>query len=176
VCFARPRDDGSVLAADLLVGADGIHSTVRRLVFGAEDQFLRFLGFHTCAYTFEAPRIHAEVNGRFCLTAIIGRQIGFYGLRDGRGATFAVHRTPDLAVPADLPGAIRDAYGSLRWIVPEALAACPPRQYDQVAQVVLPRCSKGRSCWSGMRRMPSHCSRARAAELSATMPANRRRR
>ena len=139
--------DQTVLTADLLVGADGIHSTVRRLVFGPEDRFLRFLGFHTCAYTFDAPRIHAEVNGRFCLTDTVGRQMGLYGLRDGRVATFAVHRTPDPAVPADLRGAIRDAYGSLRWIVPEALAACPPEReiyYNQVAQIELPRWSKGR--------------------------------
>ena len=29
---------------DLVIGADGLHSTVRRLVFGPEDQFRRFLG------------------------------------------------------------------------------------------------------------------------------------
>ena len=29
---------------DLVIGADGLHSTVRRLVFGPEDRFRRFLG------------------------------------------------------------------------------------------------------------------------------------
>ena len=29
---------------DLIVGADGLHSITRRLVFGAEESFLRFLG------------------------------------------------------------------------------------------------------------------------------------
>jgi 2-polyprenyl-6-methoxyphenol hydroxylase-like FAD-dependent oxidoreductase len=139
--------DGDRLDADLLVGADGIHSTVRRLVFGPESGFLRYLGFHTAAFFFEAPRIHAATRGRFCLTDTTGRQMGFYALRDGRVATFAVHRTPDPARPHDLRAALRENYGSLGWVVPEALAACPPDEeiyYDQVAQTELPSWSKGR--------------------------------
>jgi len=31
---------------DLVVGADGLHSGVRRLVFGPDEQFLRFMGLH----------------------------------------------------------------------------------------------------------------------------------
>ncbi|WP_274917420.1 FAD-dependent monooxygenase [Streptomyces sp. WZ-12] len=52
--------DGTTLAADLLVGADGIHSTVRNLAFGAEEEFLHYLGFHTAAYVFDAPDVHAR--------------------------------------------------------------------------------------------------------------------
>lgn len=37
-------DNGTELEADLLVGADGIHSTVRRLVFGDESRFLPLSG------------------------------------------------------------------------------------------------------------------------------------
>src|SRR3954451_9838382 len=94
--------DGSTLDADLLIGADGIHSTVRRLVFGPEASYLRYLGFHTAAYTFDAPAIHDEVGGRFCLTDTIGSQFGFYALRDGRVASFAVHRVADPELPKDI--------------------------------------------------------------------------
>ena len=41
--------NGDRLDADLVVGADGVHSTVRRLVFGPESRYLRPLGFHTAA-------------------------------------------------------------------------------------------------------------------------------
>jgi 2-polyprenyl-6-methoxyphenol hydroxylase-like FAD-dependent oxidoreductase len=140
-------DGGAELEADLLVGADGIHSTVRRLVFGEESRFLRYLGFHTAAFTFDAPEIHAAVRVRACLTDTVGRQMGFYALRDGRVAAFAVHRTPDPTLPDDVRTAVRDAYGGLGWVVPDALEACPPSAeiyYDQVAQIEMPSWRKGR--------------------------------
>jgi 2-polyprenyl-6-methoxyphenol hydroxylase-like FAD-dependent oxidoreductase len=82
-----------------------------------------------------------------CLTDTIDRQMGLYGLRDGRVATFAVHRTPDPVLPLDPSAAIRDEYGSLGWIIPQALDHCPPAAqvyYDQVAQIELPRWSHRR--------------------------------
>jgi 2-polyprenyl-6-methoxyphenol hydroxylase-like FAD-dependent oxidoreductase len=83
-------DDGATLEADLLVGADGIHSTVRHLVFGDESKFLRYLGFHTAAFVFDAPQIRAASDGQFILTDTVGREMGFYSLRDGRVASCAV--------------------------------------------------------------------------------------
>ncbi|WP_410603535.1 FAD-dependent monooxygenase [Amycolatopsis sp. lyj-90] len=139
--------DGEVLDADLLVGADGIHSTVRRLVFGAEDRFLRYLGFHTAAFVFEDEEIRERVGERFCLTDTIGMQMGFYGLRDGKLAAFAVHRTSDPVLPHDARKTLRATYGSLGWAVPKALDLCPPAEevyYDQVAQIEMPSWSRGR--------------------------------
>lgn len=144
--------DGTELAADLLVGADGIHSTVRRLVFGPERDYVRHLGFHTAAYTFHDPEIHAATEGRFCLTDTVDRQFGCYGLRGGRVAVFAVHRDHGTRLPTDPREVLRREYGSLGWVVPRALAACPePAQvyYDLVAQSVLPRWSAGRVTLAG---------------------------
>jgi 2-polyprenyl-6-methoxyphenol hydroxylase-like FAD-dependent oxidoreductase len=36
---------------DLVIGADGLHSTVRRLTFGEEGRFERFLGYSVAAFT-----------------------------------------------------------------------------------------------------------------------------
>ncbi|GAB2925695.1 FAD-dependent monooxygenase [Micromonospora polyrhachis] len=140
-------DDGTVLDADLLVGADGIHSTVRSLVFGPESRYLRYLGFHTAAFVFDDPSVHAQVDGRFCLTDTIDRQMGCYGLRDGRVAVFAVHRTADPTRPDDARAAIRQEYATLGWLAPRALAACPSASevyYDQVAQIELPQWHRNR--------------------------------
>ena len=43
--------DGSTLSADLIVGADGPHSAVRRLVFGPEEQFVKPLGGYNAWFT-----------------------------------------------------------------------------------------------------------------------------
>ncbi|KAB8188506.1 NAD(P)-binding protein [Nonomuraea phyllanthi] len=140
-------EDGTVLDADLLVGADGIHSTVRRLVFGPEERYLRYLGLHTAAFTFDAPDVHAATKSAFCLTDSIDRQLGLYGLRDGRVATFAVHRSADPTIPDDPRPAIQRAYTGLGWVTPRALELCPPAEeiyYDQVAQIELPQWSSGR--------------------------------
>lgn len=48
------------------------------------------------------------------------------GLRDGRVAAFAVHRTDDSRLPEDTRAALLEAYGSLGWLVARALRRCPP--------------------------------------------------
>ncbi len=139
-------DDHGTLDADLLVGCDGIHSAVRALAFGPEERYLRPLGFHTAAFTFDDPAAHREVAGRFAVTDTLHRTMGFYGLRDGRVAAFAVHPTA-AGLPADARAALRREYGGLSWIAPRALAACPPHgrvYYDLVAQAVVPSWSTGR--------------------------------
>ncbi|TDC78884.1 FAD-dependent oxidoreductase [Micromonospora sp. KC606] len=140
-------NDGSTLHADLLVGCDGIHSTVRAQVFGPEHHFLRHLGYHTAAFSFDDPAAHADIAGRFCMTDTPHRAMGFYGLHGSRVAVFAVQRTDDAGLPVDARAALRREYGSLGWIAPAALAACPPPQqvyYDQVAQAEVPSWSRGR--------------------------------
>ncbi|MDI3329571.1 MAG: FAD-dependent oxidoreductase [Micrococcus sp.] len=135
--------DGSVHDADLLVGADGIHSQVRRHLWGAEEQFLRYLGLHTAAYTFTDPAMHAALAGRFIMTDTVGRTLGLYGLRADRVAVFAAHARADPSLPADPRAALLDGYAGLGRVVSRALDLCPPAEevyYDQVSQVELP-------CW-----------------------------
>ncbi|WP_241999665.1 FAD-dependent oxidoreductase [Streptomyces klenkii] len=146
-------NDGTHLDADVVVGADGVHSAVRRLAFceaegdDDDDRHVRHLGFHTAAFVFEDPEIHAACRDSFVLTDTIDRQMGFYGLRDGRVAAFAVHRSADPGLPGDPREALRKEYAGLGWAVPQALRACPPGDevyYDQVAQTEVPCWSRGR--------------------------------
>ncbi|MEU3309733.1 FAD-dependent monooxygenase [Nocardiopsis sp. NPDC006832] len=139
--------DGRVLEADLLAGADGIHSTVRGLVFGPEEDHLLHLGFHTGAFVFEDAELHARLRGRFLLTDSLGAQMGFYGLEGDRVAVFTVHRTEDTTLPDDPRRALREACSGLGWSVPRALERCPEPEhvyYDNVAQSRMDTWSKGR--------------------------------
>lgn len=139
--------DGTAIDADLIVGADGVHSRVRSLAFGPEQDCLRYLGMHTGAYVFTDPDLHEQVRGQFVLTETLNRQMGFYGLGEGRVAVFTVHRTADPTPPGDAREAIRREYAGMGELAERAIAQCPPSDqvyYDQVAQIDLPHWHRGR--------------------------------
>jgi 2-polyprenyl-6-methoxyphenol hydroxylase-like FAD-dependent oxidoreductase len=48
---AARLSDGSTVTADLVAGADGLHSGVRALAFGPEGKFRHFLGAYLAVYT-----------------------------------------------------------------------------------------------------------------------------
>jgi hypothetical protein len=77
ICGAGIASDVAYPIDEVSVGADGVHSTVRRLVFGDESKFLRYLGVHTAAFVFDAPGRRAATESRFVLTDTVGRQMGF---------------------------------------------------------------------------------------------------
>jgi 2-polyprenyl-6-methoxyphenol hydroxylase-like FAD-dependent oxidoreductase len=144
--------DGTRESADLLVGADGIHSRVRELVFGPEQQFLRYLGYHTAAHVFTDERLSAELDGSFRLRAVPGKQAGVYPLRAGRVAAFYSHVAPAPQRPADPRATLHSIYAEMGWVIPAALAHCPqPPElyYDQVAQIEMPAWSRGRVTLAG---------------------------
>lgn len=139
--------DGTSHRVDLLVGADGIHSGVRAHAFGPPEQYLRFLGFHTAAFIIDDPGLHARLGERFLLTDSTDRELGVYGLRDGRVAVFAAHRAADAHLPEDPRAALRSLYSGLTWFASRVLERCPEPPdlyYDQVAQVVMPGWVRGR--------------------------------
>jgi 2-polyprenyl-6-methoxyphenol hydroxylase-like FAD-dependent oxidoreductase len=139
--------DTTTLDADLIVGADGVHSGVRSLTFGAERDDLRYLGMQTGAFVFTDPTVFEQVRGRFVLTETLNRQLGFYGLDGGRVAVFTVFRTDDRALPDDPRAALRRTFAGMGDLADRALAQCPQSEeiyYDQVAQIDTPRWTDGR--------------------------------
>jgi 2-polyprenyl-6-methoxyphenol hydroxylase-like FAD-dependent oxidoreductase len=138
--------DGTVLDADLLAGADGIHSDVRARVFGPESRYFRNLGFQTAAYIYRDAASLAALHGDFTLATVPKRTAGLYGLRDGRVAAFLVHYAAKAPLPADRVAALRKEFGNLGWLMPTALAHAGdgPIYYDHVAQIEMPLWRKDR--------------------------------
>ncbi|MGH4025568.1 MAG: FAD-dependent monooxygenase, partial [Pseudonocardiaceae bacterium] len=63
---------------DLVVGADGLHSNVRRLVFGNESRFSTFIGAYLAVLTM--PN-YLHLDGEHIGHIDVGRMTGLYGAR-----------------------------------------------------------------------------------------------
>jgi 2-polyprenyl-6-methoxyphenol hydroxylase-like FAD-dependent oxidoreductase len=73
---------GYVREFDLVVGADGLHSRVRELAFGAESEFEKYLGFKVAAFQVEDYRPKDELV--YVLYTEVGQQVGRFTMLDNR--------------------------------------------------------------------------------------------
>lgn len=160
VSRAWEDDDGGVrvvvggqpeqtLTADVLIGADGIHSSIRALMFGPEDEYLHPLGMRAAAFIVTDPALNARFRNRFVLTDSIGRLAGLYSLRSDEVAAFLVYRhAPGAAgqLPSEAPRErLHREFVGLGTAVERLLELCPEHPYDDVvAQIVMPGWTRGR--------------------------------
>lgn len=134
---------------DLVVGADGLHSGVRRLTFGPESQFVRDLGAYVASFTTSSP---LDLDGWELLLSTPGRTAGLYPLRQtGQATAVFFFVSPPLPYHRrDLDQQRRhvaDAFAGSGWAIPrllDAMWAAPDFYFDRVAQVQMDRWSAGR--------------------------------
>jgi 2-polyprenyl-6-methoxyphenol hydroxylase-like FAD-dependent oxidoreductase len=152
----RVAVDGSTdtLAADVLVGADGIHSGVRARVFGPDEAYLRALGMRAAAFIVTEPILNARFRNRFVLTDSIDRMAGLYSLRTDEVAAFMVYRDAIGATGHQPSGSprerLRREFAGLGHAVDRLLELCPEHPYDDVvAQIIMPGWQRGRTVLVG---------------------------
>src|SRR5215475_4734174 len=95
---------------DLVIGADGLHSQVRRLVFGNEERFEKHLGYSAAA--FETTGYRHRDEGVYVVYGLPGRQVARFALRGERTLFLFVFANED-AQPAD-PGRVEQQKAILR--------------------------------------------------------------
>ncbi|MDX8054225.1 FAD-dependent oxidoreductase [Lentzea sp. BCCO 10_0798] len=145
-------DDGRVTFSDgssgefgLVVGADGVHSRVRELVFGPSSAFVRYLGHHTAAFSFRDVELSARIGHRYQMLTVPHRMIGCYAVRDGSMAALMLYRSASPELPADPASALRERFGDLGWVAPSLLSVVPEDvYYDEVSQVDMPSWHHGK--------------------------------
>ncbi|SEQ22870.1 FAD-dependent oxidoreductase [Lentzea albida] len=126
--------DGTSGEFDLVVGADGVHSRVRELVFG--PSFVRYLGHHVAAFSVRDAALSARIGYRYQMLTVPHRMIGCYAVRDGATAALMLCRAPSAEVPDDPAAALRARFGDLGWVTPSLLSVVPQDvYYDEVSQV-----------------------------------------
>ncbi|MBS1685791.1 MAG: FAD-dependent monooxygenase [Bacteroidetes bacterium] len=134
---------------DLVVGADGLHSNVRRLQFGPEEKFEKYYGYYACSYTF--PNIFSDVKPYSCYT-VPGRQAMVYEPAPGKMAVLFVFTSREKLVydhrdTAAQKQIVRDVFGGLGWRCPEILAqmdSVTDFYFDPVSQIAMEHWSQGR--------------------------------
>ncbi|MFC4104247.1 FAD-dependent monooxygenase [Paenibacillus xanthanilyticus] len=135
---------------DMVIGADGLHSHVRKLTFGEESQFKRTLGCYISI--FAAPNfLNLDHHQQFY--AIPGKTAGMYSTQANREAKglFVFKSAPlpydrhDIEAQKKL---VADVFGNeTGWETPRLLQAMKQTEdfyFDEICQIHMPAWSKGR--------------------------------
>lgn len=136
---------GAARRFDLVVGADGLHSGVRRLTFGDEASFRTDLGLYVAG--FAVPnRFGIDHSGLVYNTP--GRMVMVSSGRDPSLASVALLWTAQRTDHRHDPRAlVAERFADAGWRVPElldALRTVPDVYFDTVSQIHLDRWSRGR--------------------------------
>ena len=143
-------DSGAEREFEIVIGADGLHSTVRKLVFGPEDAFERHIGYYVAAFDADGYRPRDEL--AYVSYGDPGRQISRFAQRGDRTMfllVFAAERLPG-AEPrsiAERKRTLGEVFANARWEWPtilKALEAAGDVYFDRVSQIQMTAWTKGR--------------------------------
>jgi 2-polyprenyl-6-methoxyphenol hydroxylase-like FAD-dependent oxidoreductase len=132
----------------LVIGADGLHSNVRRLIFGSQDQFERQLGYYVAAFEVEGYRPRDE--NVYVTHSQPGRMVGRFALHDDRTLflfVFAFDRSVPVFDVATQKAILRDRFGDGTWECPRILDKLDRTEslyFDRVSQIKMEHWSRGR--------------------------------
>jgi 2-polyprenyl-6-methoxyphenol hydroxylase-like FAD-dependent oxidoreductase len=135
--------------ADLVIGADGLHSRARRLAFGEDSEFITSLNYHVAAFEVEGYRPRDELV--YVSHGLPGRQISRFAMRDDKTLFLFVFR--DEYIRGGEPKSIvREAFSGSGWEWPQIepeLARTSKLYFDTVSQVRMNRWTRGRTALVG---------------------------
>jgi 2-polyprenyl-6-methoxyphenol hydroxylase-like FAD-dependent oxidoreductase len=132
---------------DLVVGADGLHSRVRRLFFGPEQEFARNLGIVVAA--FDVTGYRPRDDGVAVMHAGVGFQVARLALRDDV-TTFLITARHGGPVPTEVAAQhalLRERLRHAGWETPAIVEAMPRARtfyFDSVSQTQMPFWTRGR--------------------------------
>ncbi|HUP05615.1 MAG TPA: FAD-binding domain [Caldimonas sp.] len=143
-------DHAASREVDLVIGADGLHSRVRRLCFGAGAEREVLLGYHVAAFEAQGYRPRDELV--YLMHSVPGRQVSRFAMRGDATLFLFVFRDEYLSMQAphgddQKKAVLKHAFDDAGWECPQILGALERAHelyFDRVSQIRLPRWSQGR--------------------------------
>jgi 2-polyprenyl-6-methoxyphenol hydroxylase-like FAD-dependent oxidoreductase len=135
--------------ADLVIGADGLHSRVRRLAFGADSEFITSLGYHVAAFEAEGYRPRDELV--YVSHALPGRQVSRFAMADDKTLLLFVFRD-EYMCGGEPKSILRKVFAGSGWEWPQIereVARTSDLYFDTVSQVRMDRWTRGRTALIG---------------------------
>jgi 2-polyprenyl-6-methoxyphenol hydroxylase-like FAD-dependent oxidoreductase len=145
---------GTVRRFDIVVGSDGLHSGVRRLAFGPEQEFVRHLGGYMAYFTVPDP---GDLDHWFLMHGAPGGLVA--GIRPENGGTAKAmlsftsppldYDRRDVLAQQEI---LRAKFTRVGWLVPQILAAMPGAgdfYFDSLSQVHVGQWCRGRTVLLG---------------------------
>jgi 2-polyprenyl-6-methoxyphenol hydroxylase-like FAD-dependent oxidoreductase len=133
---------------DLVIGADGLHSNVRRLAFGPQHQFEKQLGYAVAAFEVSGYRPRDEAV--YLVYGRPGRMLGRFTLHNDRTLFLFVFTAEDGCLPATLglqKAMLGERYRDGKWEcarVLDELDHAHQLYFDRVSQIRMENWSRGR--------------------------------
>ncbi|HEY6905738.1 MAG TPA: FAD-binding domain [Candidatus Acidoferrales bacterium] len=138
-CVHVVFESGAERDFDLVVGADGLHSRVREIVFGPENRFEKYLGCKVAALEVAGYRPRDELV--YVLHTEVHQQVGRFTMRGDRTLFLFTFADADPVGPGDLSAQkalLRKRFGKSGWECPQildALDAANDLYFDRVSQI-----------------------------------------
>ncbi len=134
-------ESGTVGDFDLVVGADGLHSRVREIVFGPDDRFEKYLGYKVAAFEVNGYRPRDELV--YVMYTEVGQQVGRFAMSGDRTMFLFIlaDQEVDVATTGDVQAQkalLRKRFAESGWECPQILAgldASNELYFDRVSQV-----------------------------------------
>lgn len=123
---------------DVVIGADGIHSHTRQLIFGDESQFSRYLGYQLAAALL--PN-NVNLNHALFTYSSIGKQVALCPIFNNQLAAYFIYQSDEKTL-IDSKKKLLAAFKNEGWVIPyllESVAEIDTLFFDTLTQIEMPK-------------------------------------
>lgn len=128
---------------DLVIGADGIHSHTREIIFGDENQFSKDLRYQLAA-TIQPNNV--DIIDSFYTYSTFDKQVAICPIRNNQLSVYFIYRNEEKKL-IDPKEKLYDAFKNDGWIIPRILESTLKSEtiiFDHLSQIQMPSWYRGR--------------------------------